>query len=97
MAALKVINGKQENDLQETIVEVDKKGKVRVKKMTRDDKEDEPVDEESMEQAGKMVAGYNAPDMLDLDPWQKGTRRRLKEWVKDNARRRGEDQVLWGR
>ena len=36
-------------------------------------------------------------EMLDLDPWQTGTRRRVKEWVKDNVGRRGEDPVLWGR
>ena len=32
-------------------------------------------------------------EMLDMDPWQKGTRRRVKEWVKDNVGRRGEDPV----
>ena len=30
-------------------------------------------------------------------PWEKGTKTRVKEWVKDNVGRRGLDAILWGR
>ena len=36
-------------------------------------------------------------DLLEANPWEKGTKMRVKEWVKDNVGRRGEDMVLWGR
>ena len=36
-------------------------------------------------------------DQLKGNPWEKGTRTRVKEWVKDNVNRRGEDSILWGR
>ena len=36
-------------------------------------------------------------DILEGNPWEKGTKVRVKEWVKENVRRRGADSVLWGR
>ena len=36
-------------------------------------------------------------DLVQSNPWEKHTRRRVKEWVKDNVSRRGEDGILWGR
>ena len=36
-------------------------------------------------------------EILEGNPWEKGTKTRVKEWVKDNVRRRGLDSILWGR
>ena len=36
-------------------------------------------------------------EMLEGNPWEKGTKTRVKEWVKDNEGRRGSDIILWGR
>ena len=36
-------------------------------------------------------------EMLEGNPWDKGTKTRVKEWVKDNVGRRGSDIILWGR
>ena len=36
-------------------------------------------------------------DILESNPWEKGTKRRVKEWVKDNVGRRGSEAILWGR
>ena len=36
-------------------------------------------------------------DLLEGNPWEKGTKIRVKEWVKENVRRRGLDSILWGR
>ena len=35
--------------------------------------------------------------MLEGNPWDKGTKTRVKEWVKDNVGGRGSDIILWGR
>merc|ERR1712037_251087 len=37
---------------------------------------------------GKQVEG---------NPSEKGTKRKVKEWVKENVRRKGADPILWGR
>ena len=36
-------------------------------------------------------------EILEGNPWEKGTKARVKEWVKENVRRRGLDSILWGR
>ena len=36
-------------------------------------------------------------EILEGNPWEKGTKTRVKEWLKDNVRRRGLDSILWGR
>ena len=36
-------------------------------------------------------------EMLEGNPWEKGTKTWVKEWVKDNVGRRGYDVILWGR
>ena len=36
-------------------------------------------------------------EILEGNPWEKGTKTRVKEWVKDNVGRRGSDAILWGR
>ena len=36
-------------------------------------------------------------EMLEGNPWDKGTKTRVKEWVKDNVGGRGSDIILWGR
>merc|ERR1712110_462843 len=36
-------------------------------------------------------------EILEGNPWEKGTKRRVKEWVKENVRRKGADPILWGR
>ena len=36
-------------------------------------------------------------EMLEGNPWDKGKKTRVKEWVKDNEGRRGSDIILWGR
>ena len=36
-------------------------------------------------------------EILEGNPWEKGTKTRVKEWVKENVRRRGLDSILWGR
>ena len=36
-------------------------------------------------------------DILEGNPWEKGTKRRVKEWVKENVKRKGADSILWGR
>ena len=36
-------------------------------------------------------------EILEGNPWEKGTKTRVKEWVKENVRRRGLDSILWER
>ena len=36
-------------------------------------------------------------EILEGNPWEKGTKTRVKAWVKDNVRRKGSDAILWGR
>ena len=36
-------------------------------------------------------------EILEGNPWEKGTKTRVKEWVKNNVGRKGSDAILWGR
>ena len=36
-------------------------------------------------------------DILEGNPWERGTKMRVKEWVKENVKRKGADSILWGR
>ena len=36
-------------------------------------------------------------DILEGNPWERGTKVRVKEWVKENVKRKGADSILWGR
>ena len=85
-------------NLLEKIAKVDKKGKVRLKQVTEDElRRMNPWEKKSWSTRVRRWLRMMPTDLAQRNPWEKHTRRRVKEWVKDNVSRRGEDGILWGR
>ena len=83
--------------LLEKIVKIDKKGTVRVKTVSEEElRKMNPWKRKAWSTRVRRWLKMMPRDLLESNPWEKGTKMRVKEWVKDNVGRRGEDRVLWG-
>ena len=98
LTALKVLNGGSMTNLLEKIAKVDKKGTVRIKQVTEDElRRMNPWGKKSWSTRVRRWLKMMPIDLVQSSPWEKTTRRRVKEWVKDNVSRRGDDGILWRR
>ena len=94
LSALKVIHSGTMADLLNKIAKVDKKGVIRIKTISEEEfKRMNPW----KRKAWSTRTRWWLKLMLEGNPWEKGTKTRVKEWVKDNVGRRGSDVILWGR
>ena len=80
------------------IAEVDKKGVVRIKAVSEEElRKMNPWRRKAWSTRVRRWLKTMPEELLRGNPWEKGTRTKVKEWVKDNVGRRGEDGILWGR
>ena len=85
-------------DLLNKIARVDKKGVIRIKKVSEEEfKRMNSWKRKSWSTRSRRWLKMMPHEILEGNPWEKGTKTRVKEWVKDNVRRRGLDSILWGR
>ena len=85
-------------DLLNKIARVDKKGGIRIKKISEEEfKRMNSWKRKSWSTRSRRWLKMMPHEILEGNPWEKGTKTRVKEWVKDNVRRRGLDSILWGR
>ena len=98
LSALKVIQSGTMQDLLDKIAKVDKKGVTRIKNVSEEEfRKMNPWKRKSWSTRVRRWLKRMPQDILEGNPWEKGTKVRVKEWVKENVRRRGADSVLWGR
>ena len=96
--ALKVIHSGTMQDLLNKIARVDKKGVIRIKKVSEEEfKRMNSWKRKSWSTRSRRWLKMMPHEILEGNPWEKGTKTRVKEWLKDNVRRRGLDSILWGR
>merc|ERR1711940_141745 len=80
------------------IAKVDKKGVIRIIKVSEEEfKKMNPWKRKSWSTRARRWLKMIPQDIMEGDPWERGTKRRVKEWVKENVKRKGEDSILWGR
>ena len=98
LSALKVIKSGSMQDLLDRIAKVDKKGVTRIRNVSEEEfRKMNPWKRKSWSTRARRWLKMIPQDILDGNPWEKGTKRRVKEWVKDNVKRKGADSILWGR
>ena len=98
LSALKVIQSGTMQDLLGKIAKVDKKGVTRIKKVTEEEfRRMNPWKRKAWSTRARRWLKKLPKEILEGNPWEKGTKRRVKEWVKENVRRKGADSILWGR
>ena len=85
-------------DLLNKIARVDKKGVIRIKTISEEEfKRMNPWKKKAWSTRVRRWLKMMPQEMLEGNPWDKGTKTRVKEWVKDNVGGRGSDIILWGR
>ena len=98
ITAMKVMyEGKQE-DLQERISVKDKKGRMKVKNVSK-------TEFLSMNSWMRKAWSTRArrwlkkvpQELLEKNPWKDSTKKAVRKWVKENVRIKGEDAILWGK
>jgi len=98
ITAMKVMyEGKQE-DLQERISVKDKKGRMKVKNVSK-------TEFLSMNSWMRKAWSTRArrwlkkvpQEFLEKNPWKDSTKKAVRKWVKENVRIKGEDAILWGK
>ena len=93
LAALKVIHSGSMTSLLEKIVKIDKKGVVRVRPVSEEElRKMNPWKRKAWSTRVRRWLKIMPREMLEANPWEKGTKMKIKEWVKDNVGRRGEDR-----
>ena len=98
LSALKVIKSGSMQDLLDRIAKVDKKGVTRIRNVSEEEfMKMNPWKRKSWSTRARRWLKMIPQDILEGNPWEKGTKRRVKEWVKENVRRKGADSILWGR
>ena len=98
LSALKVIHSGTMQDLLDRIAKIDKKGVTRIKSVSAEEfRKMNPWKRKSWSTRVRRWLKMIPQDLLKGNPWERGTKVRVKEWVKENVRRRGADSVLWGR
>ena len=98
LSALKVIKSGSMQDLLDRIAKVDKKGVTTIRNVSEEEfMKMNPWKRKSWSTRARRWLKMIPQDILEGNPWEKGTKRRVKEWVKENVRRKGADPILWGR
>jgi len=98
LSALKVIKSGSMQDLMDRIAKVDKKGVIRIKTVSEDElKKMNQWKRKSWSTRARRWLKKLPQEILEGNPSEKGTKRKVKEWVKENVRRKGADPILWGR
>ena len=98
LSALKVIKSGTMQDLLDRIAKVDKKGVTRIRNVSEEEfRKMNPWKRKSWSTRVRRWLKMIPQDILEGNPWERGTKVRVKEWVKENVKRRGADSVLWGR
>merc|ERR1739842_88347 len=98
LSALKVIKSGSMQDLMDRIAKVDKKGVSRILKVSEEElKKMNQWKRKSWSTRARRWLKKLPQEILEGNPSEKGTKRKVKEWVKENVRRKGADPILWGR
>ena len=85
-------------DLMDRIAKVDKKGVIRIRTVSEDElKKMNQWKRKSWSTRARRWLKKIPQEILEGNPSEKGTKRKVKEWVKENVRRKGADPILWGR
>ena len=88
LAALKVIHSGSMTSLLEKIVKIDKKGVVRVRPVSEEElRKMNPWKRKAWSTRVRRWLKMMPREMLEGNPWEKGTNMRVKEWVKDTVGR----------
>ena len=89
LSALKVIKSGSMQDLMDRIAKVDKKGVTRILKVSEEEfKKMNPWKRKSWSTRARRWLKMIPQDIMEGDPWERGTKRRVKEWVKENVKRK---------
>jgi hypothetical protein len=98
LSALKVIKSGSRQDLLDRIAKVDKKGVTRIRNVSEEEfRKMNPWKRKSWSTRARRWLKMIPQDILEGNPWERGTKVRVKEWVKENVKRKGADSILWGR
>ena len=85
-------------DLLDKIAKIDKKGVIRIKRISEEEfKKMNPWKRKSWSTRSRRWLKAMPQEILESNPWEKGMKTRVKEWVKDNVGRKGSDAIPWGR
>ena len=84
--------------LMDRIAKVDKKGATRIRTVSEEElKKMNQWKRKSRSTRARRWLKMLPQEILEGTPREKGTKRRVKEWVKENVRRKGAAPILWGR
>ena len=97
ITAMKVMKEEKQENLLEKIARKDKMGRNWIKGVDKETLNKMSIwKRRSWSTRARRWLRKMPQELLDRDPWTATTRARVKEWVKENVPRNGDDPIMWG-
>ena len=98
LAAMKVAHGGTQEDLEGRLGKRDKTGKLRIKNVSKAELQGMNMwVRKAWSTRARRWMKMMPEDIRSRDPWLASTKKLVREWVKENVARKGEDAVPWGK